>query len=88
VEGAEERVLADILGLVGADDPRGHPDDDRPVAVDELLERAQFAARGAPDELGIFCLERRGGGLIGAHDPEDGRRGPRVTSIRTPLIFV
>ena len=53
VEGAQERVLADVLGLVGADDPGGDPDDDRPVAVDELLERAQLAARGAPDELGV-----------------------------------
>ena len=60
VERAQERVLADVLGLVGADDPRGHPYDDGPVAVDELLERAQLPARGALDELGIVDLLRRG----------------------------
>ena len=38
--------------LVGADDPRRHPHDHGPVAVDELLERSQLAARGALDELG------------------------------------
>ena len=51
VEGAQERVLTDVLRLVGSDDPGGYPDDDRAVAVDELLKRAQLAARRAPDEL-------------------------------------
>ena len=39
VERAEERILADVLGLVGADDPRRHSHDHGPVTVDELLER-------------------------------------------------
>ena len=83
VEGAQEGVLTDVLRLVGPDDPGGDPDHDRAVAVDELLERAQLAARGAPDELGVLWLQRRGGGLIPAHDPVDGRSGLRVTSILT-----
>jgi hypothetical protein len=56
----QERVLADVLGLVGADDPRGHAYDDGPMAVDELLERGQLPARRARDELGIVDLLRRG----------------------------
>ena len=37
----------------GADDPRRHAHDDGPMALDELLERAQLPARRALDELGI-----------------------------------
>ena len=88
VEGAQERVLAHVLGFVGADDAGGDPDHHGPVAVDESFERTQLAARGAPDELGVVRLQCRGGGLIRAHDPEDDERGPWVTSIRTELIFV
>ena len=60
VEGAQERVLADVLGLVGADDPRRHAHDDGAVAVDELLEGAQLPARRARDELGIADFVGRG----------------------------
>ena len=83
MERAQERVLADVLGLVGADDPRRHPHDHRPVAVDELPERAQLPARAAPDELGVVDLLRRERGRIRAHDLPDDPEGPRVTSIST-----
>jgi hypothetical protein len=47
VERAQERILADVLSLLGADDPRRHPHDHGPVAIDELLESAQLTARQA-----------------------------------------
>jgi hypothetical protein len=49
VERAQEGVLADVLGLLPADDARGNAEDDRAVALDQLLEGTQVAAPGSVD---------------------------------------
>ena len=49
MEGAQERVLADVLGLVVADDSRGNAHDDVPMALDEPLEGGEVAPRDAGD---------------------------------------
>ena len=88
VEGAQERVLADVLGVLRADDPSRHADDHRPVTVHELRERVELATRGEPHELGVVAVARRGRRQIPGHDPADGRGGPTVTSIATGRILV
>ena len=63
VERAQERILADVLGLLGADDPRRHSHDDGPVAVDELLERASSprVVRWTSSASSISCVVDEGG---------------------------
>jgi hypothetical protein len=50
VEGSQERVLADVLGLVVAHDPGGNAHDDVPMTLDEPLERGMVAPRDPGDE--------------------------------------
>lgn len=50
VEGSQEGVLADVLGLVVAHDPGGDAHDDVPMALDEPLERGVVAPRDTGDE--------------------------------------
>ena len=58
VEGAQERVLADVLGLVAARDPRGDAHDHVAVALDERLERTQVPAQGRL-HVGVVGVGRR-----------------------------
>ena len=60
MERTQERVLADVLRVFGADDPARDTDDDRTVPVDQLLERGQVAPRGAAHKLGVAMFLRRG----------------------------
>jgi hypothetical protein len=61
VEGAQERVLAHVLGLVVADDARRDAHDDIAMALDEPLECAEVAARYSSDEERVLLVlaERR-----------------------------
>ena len=82
VEGAQEGILADVLGVLGAHDPRGDPHDDVAMALDELLEGAQIPLGRETHELRV--ARGRIGGRVRAHDRPDGRGSVRVTPIRTP----
>ena len=83
MEGAQEGVLAHVLGILAAHHAGSDPHDDLAVALDELLERAQVA-RGRPLDERRILLGCRCGGLIRAHDRLDGQDGVRVTPIDTP----
>src|SRR3954451_8182635 len=45
MERPQERVLADVLGLLAARDPGGDPDDDVAMALHQRLERVEVAAQ-------------------------------------------
>ena len=53
MEGPQEGVLADVLGLVGSHHASGDAEDDIRVALHELAESAQVAAAGPVDEITI-----------------------------------
>jgi hypothetical protein len=61
VEGAQEGVLADVLGVGAAGDPARDPEHDVAVALDEGLEGAQIAAQGGL-HVGVVVLRRGAGG--------------------------
>jgi hypothetical protein len=66
VEGAQERVLADVVGAVAPDDAGGDPEHHVAVALDERLEGAEVAAQRSPHEDGILVgAGRRPRGLDG-----------------------
>ena len=49
VESAQEGVLGDVFGALSADHPRCHAEDDRAMAVNDLLEGRHVAGAGAFD---------------------------------------
>ena len=83
VEGTQEGILADVLGVLGAHDTRGDPHDDVAMALDELLEGAQIPLGRETHELRV-SRHGRIGGLVRAHDRPDGGGNVWVTPIRTP----
>ena len=61
VERSQERVLADVLGLVVAHDARGNAHHDVPMALDEPLERGEVAPSHTGDEDVVLV----GGAVVG-----------------------
>ena len=53
MEGAQERVLADVCGVVWADDSRGYAKDDVAMSLHEPFERAKIASKRALDERAV-----------------------------------
>src|SRR5919107_1472584 len=69
VERAQERVLADVLGVLAAGDPARDAEHDVAVSLDERLERAQVAPQGRLD-VGVVALGGRARGYVAGHvDP-------------------
>jgi hypothetical protein len=60
VEGAQERVLADVLGIGAAGDAAGDAEDDVAVALHERLEGMQIPAQRRLD-VRVVALGRRPG---------------------------
>jgi hypothetical protein len=83
VERAQERVLADVLGLLAADDARRDAHDDVAVAFDERLERAQIAAERRLD-VRVIGVRGDTGRYVAGHalpmpGPPDGAN-PQLTA--------
>ena len=53
MEGPEERVLHDVVGVVGAHDPHGEAAHDRAVTVHQALERVELALKRLLNEREI-----------------------------------
>jgi hypothetical protein len=62
VKGAQECVLADVLGVFRTDDARRNAEHDAAVALHELLESGQLTLQGALDQglvrLGALWLQQ------------------------------
>ena len=61
VERAQERVLADVLGVVASRDPSGDAEHDVAMALDERLEGAQVTAQGGL-HVRVIALDGGAGG--------------------------
>jgi hypothetical protein len=59
VIGAQQRVLAHIIGLMGADDPSCDAENNRAVAIDQFLEGGDLAVSSALHENGVFVRHGR-----------------------------
>ena len=77
MKGPEKDVLADVLGVVGANDARRDAEHDAAMAFHELLEGAQIALQRALGEA-LVRFHRRG--FAAASPLWDPRAGRLVTS--------
>src|SRR3954469_8825580 len=81
VERAQERVLADVLGLLAPDDARRDADDDVAVALDERLERTQIAPQGRL-HVAVVGVRRHAGRYVAGH----ASAFPRPAKVENPQL--
>jgi hypothetical protein len=84
VERAQERVLADVLGLLAPGDPRRDADDDVAVALHERFEGTQVAAQGRL-HVGLVGVRGGAGRNVAGHAPRFPRppdgANPQLTAV-------